>query len=99
MNPRSNTAMSIHRLFHTTLIAAAALGTLAAAAPARPADGKLKIFVLSGQSNMVGFGQVKGSPGTMETYVKGNPQDYGHLVDKNGLQRRFGYMLDTSLTC
>jgi alpha-galactosidase len=49
-----------------------------------PAEGKLKIFILSGQSNMVGFGQVKGSPGTMETYVKSNPKDYGHLVDKDG---------------
>jgi len=35
-----------------------------------PANGKLKIFILAGQSNMVGFGQVKGSPGTMESYVK-----------------------------
>jgi alpha-galactosidase len=49
-----------------------------------PANGKLKIFILSGQSNMVGFGQVKGSPGTMEAYVKSNPKDYGRLVDKDG---------------
>lgn len=49
-----------------------------------PADGKLKIFILAGQSNMVGFGQVKGSPGTMETYVKSNPADYGHLVGSDG---------------
>ncbi len=49
-----------------------------------PANGKLKIFILSGQSNMVGFGQLKGSPGTMETYLKSNPKDYGHLVDDKG---------------
>ena len=49
-----------------------------------PANGKLKIFILSGQSNMVGFGQLKGSPGTMATYLKSNPKDYGHLVDNNG---------------
>ena len=49
-----------------------------------PADGKLKIFILAGQSNMVGFGQVKGGPGTMETYVKSKPEEYGHLVDKKG---------------
>jgi len=49
-----------------------------------PANGKLKIFILSGQSNMVGFGQLAGSPGTMETYLKSNPKDYGHLVDNNG---------------
>lgn len=47
-------------------------------------NGKLKVFILAGQSNMVGFGQLTGSPGTMETYVKSNPKDYGHLVDKNG---------------
>ena len=48
------------------------------------ANGKLKIFILSGQSNMVGFGQLKGSPGTMETYLKSNPKDYGQLVDDDG---------------
>jgi hypothetical protein len=57
---------------------------LGAAAEAVPANGKLKIFVLSGQSNMVGFGQVKGAPGTMESCVKANAKDYGRLVDKNG---------------
>ena len=59
---------------------------LAAGAQTKPvaADGKLKIFVLAGQSNMVGFGQVEGSPGTMESYLKSKPEDYGHLVDKNG---------------
>lgn len=49
-----------------------------------PANGKLKIFILAGQSNMVGFGQLKGSPGTMETYVQANPKAYDHLVDKDG---------------
>ena len=48
------------------------------------ANGKLKIFILAGQSNMVGFGQQEGSPGTMETYVKSNPKDYGKLVNKEG---------------
>ena len=48
------------------------------------ANGKLKIFILAGQSNMVGFGQLTGTPGTMETYVKSNPKAYGHLVDRNG---------------
>ncbi len=50
-----------------------------------PANGKLKILILSGQSNMVGFGQLEGdSPGTMETCVKSKPKDFGHLVDKSG---------------
>lgn len=48
------------------------------------ANGKLKIFILAGQSNMVGFGEIKGSTGTMESYVKNNPTDYGHLVDAGG---------------
>lgn len=48
------------------------------------ANGKLKIFILAGQSNMVGFGQLEGSPGTMESCLKNKPKDYGHLVDKNG---------------
>lgn len=76
--------MSIHRFFLTALISAAVLGAATAAPSAKPADGKLKIFILSGQSNMVGFGQLKGGPGTMEACVKNNPKDYGRLVDKNG---------------
>ena len=28
-----------------------------------PANGKLKIFIMSGQSNMVGYGQLAGNPG------------------------------------
>ena len=55
-----------------------------AQAQTQPADGKLKVFILAGQSNMVGFGQLAGSPGTMETYVKSNPEAYGHLVDDDG---------------
>jgi len=54
-----------------------------------PANGKLKIFILSGQSNMVGFGQLKGSPGTMETYVKSNPEFAGNVagVETRDFQR------------
>ncbi|MBN2477281.1 MAG: sialate O-acetylesterase [Pirellulales bacterium] len=57
-----------------------------AATPKRtcPANGKLKIFILSGQSNMVGFGQLEGETGTMEAYVRSNPTDYAHLVDQSG---------------
>jgi alpha-galactosidase len=68
-------------LLRLTLLAA-----LAAPAVAEkiPATGKLRVFILAGQSNMVGFGQLDGSPGTMETYLKNNPADYGHLVDKDG---------------
>lgn len=55
-----------------------------AAGATQPANGKLKIFILAGQSNMVGFGQIKGSPGTMEAMVKEKPDEYGHVVDKEG---------------
>jgi len=49
------------------------------------ANGKLKVFILAGQSNMVGFGTVTGEkPGTMESCVKKDPKAYGHLVDKSG---------------
>jgi len=61
------------------------LAEKSAATKTCPANGKLKIFIVSGQSNMVGFGTLKGdSPGTMETCVKDNPKAYGHLVDKDG---------------
>ena len=43
------------------------LSEVPAAPKACPAKGRLKVFILSGQSNMVGFGQLEGSPGTMET--------------------------------
>ena len=65
---------------------ALALTNLLSAAPAKQAaNGKLKVFILAGQSNMVGFGQVKGDkPGTMETCLKENPDAYGKLVDSKG---------------
>jgi alpha-galactosidase len=61
-----------------------ALGFSPTHAETVPANGKLKIFIMAGQSNMQGFGQLKGSPGTMDTYVKEKPEEYGHLVDKDG---------------
>jgi len=78
---------SIVRMLLAGFVLVAAALPIAAAAPAptkQPANGKLKVFILSGQSNMVGFGQLAGSPGTMETYLKAKPKDYGHLVGKDG---------------
>jgi len=73
------------RLLLAFLVLLLALPTLAIAeVETQPADGKLKIFIVSGQSNMVGFGQLTGSPGTMESYVADNPEAYGHLVDDDG---------------
>ncbi|MEM1354130.1 MAG: sialate O-acetylesterase [Planctomycetota bacterium] len=63
------------------LIAVLLPTTALAQAERQPANGKLKVFVLAGQSNMQGFGRVVGDgPGTMQTYVKDNPDAYGHLV-------------------
>jgi len=76
--------MILQAYLRVLLLLSLVLPPAAATAATIPANGKLKIFILSGQSNMVGFGQVAGSPGTMETYVKSNPRDYGHLVDKDG---------------
>ena len=72
------------RFTRSFVIATLALLPFAAVAKPVPANGKLKVFILSGQSNMVGFGQLKGTPETMETYVKSKPQEYGHLVTKDG---------------
>jgi alpha-galactosidase len=70
---------------HWLLLSVLAFPVIAHAAPQpEPANGKLKVFILAGQSNMVGFGQLAGRPGTMETYVKGNTKDYGHLIDRKG---------------
>ena len=71
----------------------------AAAAPTKPipANGKLKIFILAGQSNMVGFGQVEGGVGTMQHYVKTNPGAYGRLVrDGNPAVRKDVYIVNLS---
>lgn len=47
------------------------------------ADKPVKVYILSGQSNMVGFGQVTGSdPGTLETITAANR--FPNLVDENG---------------
>ena len=49
-----------------------------------PANGKVKVFVLAGQSNMVGFGELEGEPGSMEYYLRRKPAEYGHLIDEKG---------------
>ncbi|MFK7849884.1 MAG: DUF6288 domain-containing protein [Akkermansiaceae bacterium] len=41
----------------------------------------LKVFILAGQSNMEGHGEMNplGTPGTLESLVNSNPAGYGHL--------------------
>jgi hypothetical protein len=53
-------------LVSTIFIAICSSTVIAKTPKTYPTNGKLKIFILSGQSNMVGFGQLAGSPGTME---------------------------------
>jgi len=70
----------------------ARLATLALLAPFALADGPLKVFVLAGQSNMVGAGAVEaqddrnGGKGSLEHLVedKATKKRFGHLVDKKG---------------
>ena len=61
----------------TLLVALAGL-TLAGAAQAQTID----VFILAGQSNMEGKGQVAGvtTPGTLEYMVANDPANFGHLV-------------------
>ncbi len=51
----------------------------------KPADmtKPVKVFILLGQSNMVGMGKVKGAEGSLENAVK-NKQKYPYLVDDAG---------------
>lgn len=52
--------------------------------PPAEAPKPLKVYILSGQSNMVGFGRIAGDgPGTLETLIKNNRQ-FTHFVDEQG---------------
>ena len=90
-----NTLSCLHRALVAALVCLAVASPLSAAEPAsprtHPANGKLKIFILSGQSNMVGYGTVASkpgaatpTPGTMDALLKSKPKELGHLVDKHG---------------
>lgn len=57
---------------------------------ASPAPGPVKVFLLVGQSNMVGAGEVRareernGGRGSLEHLVRSEPEEFGHLVDGQG---------------
>ncbi len=77
------------------LLVLVSVTAIAPTASAAPAKGKLKVFILAGQSNMVGAGVVKANPkrnggkGSLEYMVK-NPataKQFAHLVDKAGTWR------------
>jgi hypothetical protein len=81
---RSRVVLTIIVLASVSLVTPLAAGDDSKPSKVVPANGKLKIFILAGQSNMVGFGQLVGSPGTMATYLESNLKDYGHLVGDDG---------------
>ncbi len=74
--------MNLPRLL--ALLLCAPLGLLAAVAP-KPADlsKPVQVFILLGQSNMVGLGKVTGPDGSLDHAVK-TKKLYGHLVDAAG---------------
>lgn len=73
------TRLGIH--LRTILAAVICSAAAVTAQPETPApNGKLKVFILAGQSNMVGFGTVLGDkPGTMQTVTQENPDKYARL--------------------
>lgn len=52
-------------------------------AHAQTGSGPVKVFILAGQSNMEGHGEISpiGTPGTLEYSLSNNPTMYGHLTD------------------
>jgi len=67
------------------VMAALAVASASRAANSKPADMSkpVKVFILMGQSNMVGMGKVTGGEGSLENAVK-NKKKYLYLVDKDG---------------
>jgi hypothetical protein len=57
-----------------------AYGTVTVALTSAP---PLKVFILAGQSNMEGHGEIgpAGTPGTLESLVANDPATFGHLKD------------------
>ena len=71
-----------HLRFTAALFALLLACATSAHADIQKANGKLKVFILAGQSNMVGFGQVLGDkPGTMQYHLKNDAEKYNHLTN------------------
>jgi hypothetical protein len=66
----------------TTVMSVGLTGTTAQDKPADLTK-KVKVFILMGQSNMVGLGKISGGEGSLETAVK-EKQKYPYLVDASG---------------
>ena len=66
-----------------------ALAQMGSAESAKKSDGKVKVFILAGQSNMEGHGAIVGRPGkkgSLEVITKdpATAVKYKHLLDKDG---------------
>ncbi|MEM9346408.1 MAG: sialate O-acetylesterase [Planctomycetota bacterium] len=89
----------MRRLLHiTTLLALVLVLATSTQAGTSKANGKLKVYILAGQSNMVGFGTVLGDkPGTMQYHLKNEQDKYGHLVkDGEPIVRNDVYVVNLS---
>src|SRR6187401_2126806 len=82
--------MKLHTLIHSIATAALLTSTIAAPPEIKPRDGKpadmakpVQVFILLGQSNMVGLGKVGGPDGSLEFAVK-EKKMYPYLVDTAG---------------
>ncbi len=76
--------------FAITCLALATLGVVGAAEEVAKPDGRaadmtkpVQVFILMGQSNMVGLGKIVGGEGSLEHAVK-TKHKYGYLVDEAG---------------
>jgi hypothetical protein len=67
-------------------VALAAVLSVSQAAPAQGSQGKLKVFILAGQSNMEGQGEMTNGPKGTLKYLVDNDKNgtYKHLVDAKG---------------
>lgn len=73
---------SARLLAHTALVFLG-MSVAVCAEESAPPTGKVKVFILMGQSNMVGLGKIKGADGSLEHAVK-NKKLYPFLADAAG---------------
>lgn len=71
------------RLLAHTALAFLGMSFAVCAEDSAPPTGKVKVFILMGQSNMVGLGKIKGADGSLEHAVK-NKKLYPFLADAAG---------------
>jgi hypothetical protein len=84
MNPQPRIRPLLFLCAMTALTLLSFSGASEAQAPQAPdLTQKVQVFILMGQSNMVGLGKITGADGSLETAVK-QKKKYPHLVDAAG---------------